>query len=70
MREDFPITDYLRLLQERPDVSSNQVRQIIEYWAAQNDSAAAIGCFDMRPQQWWRNRIAGFVSLRSLRTRL
>ena len=41
MRENFSISDYLRTLQERPDVSSNQVRQIIEYWAAQNDSAAA-----------------------------
>ena len=37
MREDFPIADYLRLLQERPDVSSNQIRQMIEFWAAQNE---------------------------------
>lgn len=40
MHEDFSITDYLRTLQQRPDVSSNQVRQMIEYWAARNDSAA------------------------------
>jgi sigma-B regulation protein RsbU (phosphoserine phosphatase) len=41
MREDFSITDYLRTLQKRQDVSSNQIRQMIAYWAAQNDSAAA-----------------------------
>lgn len=41
MRDAFPIADHLRALQERPDASSRQIRQVIENWAAQHDSLAA-----------------------------
>lgn len=39
--EDFAITDYIRALQQRPGTSSEQIRQVIEHWAAIRDTEAS-----------------------------
>lgn len=41
MQDEFAITDHIRALQERPGASSNQIRQVIEHWAASRDTEAS-----------------------------
>ena len=42
MQDHSSLTEHLRTLKERPGVASDQLRNLLEYWAARHDSAASI----------------------------